>query len=161
MKRRLVAILLAWMLFIGVDFLFHASLFATLWKEDIPAFKSLENLALLIPSGYFSFFILTTLIGYLFFKIFKEKPAIKEVVKFGLIFGFLFSLSNLLGLFSYIAIPLKQLLLFNLVYFIEIIVVTLSINFIVFSTNLKKSIWLSVLTFIGLLIIGIVIQNIL
>jgi len=161
MKRQLIAILLAWIIFIGVDFLFHASLLETLWKEDIPAFKSLENLALLIPAGYFSFFLLTALIGYIFFKIFKEKPAIKEVMKFGLIFGFLFSLSNLLGLFSFIKIPLKQLLLINLVYFIEIIVVTLSIHFTVFSTHLKKSIWFSISIFIGLLIIGIVIQNIL
>ena len=104
--------------------------------------------------------MLTVLIGYLFFRIFKIKPQIKEAFKFALIFGILFSLSNLLGLFSYIAIPLKHLLLFNLVYFIEIIVVTLSLYFTVFSTNLKKVIWLSTLIFFILLISGIVIQNV-
>lgn len=160
-KRYVIAILIAWILFIGVDFLFHASILASLWKEDIAIFKSLENLSLLIPAGYISFLLLTVLIGYLFFRIFKIKPPIKEAFNFALIFGILFSLSNLLGLFSYIAIPLKYLLLFNLVYFIEIIVVTLSLYFIVFSTNLKKVIWLSTLIFFILFITGIVIQNVL
>ena len=160
-NRYLTAILLAWILFIGVDFLFHASIFASLWKEDIAIFKSLENLSLLIPTGYISFLLLTVLIGYLFFRLFKIKPQIKEAIKFALIFGILFSLSNLLGLFSYLAIPLKYLLLFNLVYFIEIIVVTLSLYFIAFSTHLKKMVWLSVFIFFILLIVGIVIQNVL
>ncbi|MGZ5221273.1 MAG: hypothetical protein ACXWWD_05625 [Chitinophagaceae bacterium] len=160
-KRYVLAILIAWILFIGVDFLFHASIFASLWKEDIAIFKSLESLSLLIPAGYLSFLLITILIGYLFFRIFEIKPPLKEAFKFALIFGILFSLSNLLGLFSYIAIPVKQLLLFNLVYFIEIIVVTLSLYFIVFSVSLKKVIWRSSLIFITLIIAGIVIQNVL
>jgi len=152
---------MAWMLFIGVDFLFHASIFASLWKEDIAIFKSTKELTILIPIGYLSFLFLSVLIGYLFFRIFKTKPAIKEVLKFGLIFGLLFSLSNLLGLFSYVVIPLKQLLLFNLVSFIEIIIVALSLYFTSFAVNLKRVIWYTILCFILLLIIGIVIQNIL
>lgn len=158
-KRAITAILISWLLFIGVDFLFHASIFAQVWKEDTPAIKPLTNLALLIPAGYFSFLLLTGLIGYLYFKIFRTKPLKKEVLKFGLAFGLLFSLSNLLGLFSYVAIPFEQLLLFNLVYFIEIIVVTGCMHYISYSTNLKKSLWFSILIFISLLISGIVIQN--
>ena len=160
-KKFVIAILIAWILFIGVDFLFHASLFAPLWKEDLPAFKPLDNMALLIPAGYTSFLLLTVLIAYLFSRIFERKPPIKEAFKFALVFGALFTLSNLLGLFSYIAIPFKHLLLFNLLYFIEIIVVTLSLYAIVFSGNMKKSIWRSVLIFIILLIFGIIIQNVL
>jgi hypothetical protein len=160
-KKYVIAILMAWLLFIGVDFLFHASIFASLWKEDAVIFKSLENLSLLIPIGYFSFLLLTVLIGYLFFRIFEIKPPIKETLKFALIFGTLFSLSNLLGLFSYIAIPLKHLLIINLVYFIEIIVVTFALYFIMFSDNLKRAIWLSILAFFILFITGILIQNVL
>jgi hypothetical protein len=160
MKRYVLSILMAWILFLGVDFLFHASIFASLWKEDVAIFKSMEDLAILIPLGYLSFLLLTALVGYLFFRIFKTKPALKEVLKFGLIFGLLFSLSNLLGLYSYIVFPIKQLLLFNLVYFIEIIVVTLSLYLTLYAINLKRVIWYTILCFILLLIIGIVIQNI-
>ena len=160
MKRHTIAILIAWMLFIGVDFLFHASIFAPLWKEDIPAFKSLENLALLIPAGYLSFLLLTLLIGFVFFKIFKTKPLKNEVLNFALLFGALFSLSNFLSLYSFVEVPVKHLLIFNLIYFIEIIVVTFSLYYVFFSTNLKKLFWRSVLIFFLLLVFGIVIQNI-
>ena len=160
MKRYALAILMAWIIFIGVDFLFHASIFASLWKEEIAIFKSLENLSLLIPVGYVSFLLLTILIGYLFFRIFSTKPPIKDTLEFALIFGILFSLSNLLGLFSFIAIPLKHLLLINLIYFIEIIFVTLCLHFIAFSINLKRSIWLTVFAFFILIITGFVIQNV-
>lgn len=160
-KRAITAILVAWLLFVGVDFLFHAGILEQLWKEEIPAIKPLDDLATLIPAGYASFLLLTALIGYVFFKIFKTKPARREVFKFGFIFGLLFSLGNLTGLFSYVAIPLKQLVIFNLVYFIEIFVVVIAIDHLAFTTRLKKAIWVSVLLFIVLVILGVVIQNVL
>lgn len=159
-KRVVTSILISWLLFIGVDFLFHASIFASLWKEDIPAFKPLISLALLIPAGYFSFLLLTILIGYLFFQLFKLKPQLIEALRFGVIFGLLFSLSNFFGLFSYIDIPIKQLIVFNFIYFIEVIIVTLCLYYIAFSTNIKKTVWISILIFFCLLIIGAVIQNV-
>ncbi|MBT8262195.1 MAG: hypothetical protein KJO05_05195 [Bacteroidia bacterium] len=159
-KRAITAIFIAWLLFIGVDFLFHAAILESLWKEEIPAIKPLDDLAILIPAGYASFLLLTTLIGFVFFRIFKTKPSLKEVFKFGLIFGLLFSAANITGLFSYVAIPLKQLLIFNLVYFIEILVVAIAIYHLAYSIKRKKVVWLSFLIFFGLVILAIVIQNI-
>jgi hypothetical protein len=156
-----IAVLMAWILFIGVDFLFHASILASLWKEDIAAFKSLENLAILIPSGYLSFLLLTILVAFVFFKIYDNRPTIRQVATFSLIFGSLYSLSNLLGSYSYIAIPLKHLVLFNLVYFIEIIVVSFTLYFVMYTNKFKKTIWLSIIIFFALVIVGIVIQNVL
>jgi hypothetical protein len=160
MKRKVVAVLMAWLLFIGVDFLFHASLLESFWKEDIPALKTLEDLALLIPFGYISFLLLTLLIFFVYVRIFKTKPKLKESFVFGIIFGLLFSLSNLFGLYSYISLPLNHLILFNMVYFIEIVVVVLMIHYILFSEKRKRVIWLGILYFVLLLILGIVIQNI-
>jgi hypothetical protein len=160
MKRKIAAIVLAWMLFIGVDFLFHASLLESLWKEDLSALKSLEDLLLLIPAGYLSFLLLTILIYFVYVRVFKIKPQLKESLHFGIIFGLLFSLSNFLGLYSYINLPVKQLIVFNLVYFIEIVVVVLSLHYILYSEKRRKVIWLSILYFFLLLIIGIVIQNV-
>lgn len=157
----MTAVLMAWILFIGVDFLFHASIFASLWKEDIATFKSLENLALLIPVGYLSFLLLTILVAYVFFKVHIEKPTIRQVLIFSLIFGSLYSLSNLLGSYSYIAIPLKQLVLFNLVYFIEIIVVSFTLYYVRFTRRFKRTIGLTITIFFSLVIVGVVIQNIL
>lgn len=159
-KKRITTIVLAWLIFIGLDFLFHASLFSTHWSEDIAALKPLKDLALLIPAGYLSFLLLTALVGYVFFRIFKTKPELKKVVQFGFIFALLFSLSNFFGLFSYIDLPLKNLVVINFVYFIEILVVTISLYYTAFSSRLKKSILYTLLIFIGLIILGVVIQNI-
>ncbi|MFA7015523.1 MAG: hypothetical protein WC171_07485 [Bacteroidales bacterium] len=160
MKRFATAVIMAWIIFIGIDFLFHASIFAFLWKENISVFKSTEDLTKLIPFGYFSFLLLTLLIGYLFVRVFKIKPALTKVLKFGSIFGLLFSSSNFLGLYSYLAIPPDRLLLFSLISFIEIIFVTLSLYFTLFAVNLKRVIWYTILCSVLLLIGGIVIQNI-
>lgn len=160
-KSRVTSIILAWLIFIGIDFLFHASLFAGFWEEDLPALKTLNDLALLIPAGYFSFLLLTTLIGLVFFKVFSEKPSFWTVSKFGLIFAGLFSLSNALGLYSYIDLPLKQILVFNLVYFVEIISVTLFLYHFSFNLTLRKAVGYTALIFIGLVIVGVLIQNML
>jgi hypothetical protein len=161
MKRKVVAVIMAWLLFIGVDFLFHASLLESYWKEDIAVLKSLEDLFLLIPAGYLSFLLLTILIFFVYDKIFTSKPKLKESIVFGVVFGLLFSLSNLLGLYSYISLPVEHLILFNLVYFLEIVVVVVMIHLVLFSEKRKKVIWMGVLCFFLLLILGIVIQNIL
>ena len=159
-KRRIVSIVLAWLIFIGIDFFCHASLLSSNWEKDLPALKSLNELALLIPAGYLSFLLLTLLIGFVFFKVFPTKPAYHQVILFGFVFAILFALSNFLGLYSYINLPLKELALFNLVYFVEILTVTLSIYHFTFNINLKKSILYGILIFLGLVIIGIVIQNV-
>lgn len=159
-RRRIRSIILAWLLFIGIDFLFHASIFASFWKEDLPALKSLDELAVLIPAGYISFLLLTSLIGYVFFKVFRTKPEIRKVFQLGFVFAILFSLSNIFALYSYIDIPLKQLMVFNLVYFIEIIAVSLALYYFAFSINTKRSIVISVLIFFVLIIAGIMIQNV-
>ena len=160
MKRKITTIIMAWFLFIGVDFLFHASLLKSFWIEDFVALKSLEDLAIMIPVGYVSFLLLTILIFFVYDKIFKIKPKLKDSIKFGIVFGVLFSLSNLLGLYSFISLPIKHLILFNLVYLIEIMVVVLTIHHVLFSEKRKKVIWMVILYFILLLALGVVIQNI-
>jgi hypothetical protein len=151
---------LSWLLFIGVDFLFHASLLESYWSAEIPALRSLEDLALLIPAGYLSFLLLTLLIFFVYVRLFTGKPKLMESLYFGIVFGFLFSLSNFLGLYSYISLPLDHLVVFNLVYFIEIIVVVLTLHHVLHSEKRKKVIGLVILAFFLLLILGVIIQNV-
>ena len=158
-KRFWLSTLTAWLLFIGIDFLFHASIFQNIWKE-IEAAKPLEELALLIPVGYTSFLLLTILIGYLFVSIYKEKPQLKDVVKFGLIFGGLYALSNFLGAFSFLNIPVFFLILNNIVSFIEISGVVIVYNNLLFGNRFRKKMGFIIIIFVILLIFGIFIQNI-
>ena len=160
-KRRFwTTTLLAWLVFIGIDFFFHASLLKSLWQDDIDTFKPETDLFVLIPFGYLSFLLLTLLVGYCFIKIFPTKPDGKQVFLFSLIFGGLYAASNLFGLYSYVNIPLKHLMAYNVVYFIEIVAVTFVFYKASYLTTIKKMVWYSILTFILLVILGIVIQNI-
>jgi len=158
-RRFWITTILAWMVFIGIDFLFHASLLERLWQEEIEIIKSAKDLFILIPVGYLSFFLLTVLVGYAFTKIYQKKPKSKEVIGFVMIFGLLFSGSNLLALFAYVDIPLKNLIIYNVVYFIEISSVIFIFYKAMFRRKINKLIWYSILTFFVLVVIAIVIQN--
>jgi hypothetical protein len=158
-KRFWLSTIMAWLLFIGIDFLFHASILQNIWKE-ITIAKPLEELALLIPVGYASFLFLTILIGYLFVNIYNEKPPLKVGFKFGIIFGGLYSLSSFLGSYSFIDIPIFFLILTNIVNFIEIIGVVIVYNNLLFGNRFRKKIGIVIVVFILLLISGIIIQNI-
>jgi len=103
--------------------------------------------------------MLTLLVGYCFTKIFPSKPEKAQVMNFVLIFGFLFSVSNLFGLFSYINIPFKHLVMFNLVYFIEIAGVVFIFYKTSYRENVKKMIWYTLLAFFLLVVVGVIIQN--
>ena len=152
--------IVAWIVFIGIDFFFHASLLESLWQEEIEAIKPAIDLFVLIPIGYVSFLLLTLLVGYSFTKIYQSKPNRKEVIVFSLIFGFLFAGSNFLALLAYVAIPLKQLLIYNLVYFIEIIAIVFIFYKTFYNTKIKKMVWYSLLAFFVLIVLGITFQNI-
>jgi hypothetical protein len=158
-KRFWLSTIIAWLLFIGIDFLFHASILQNIWKE-ITVAKPLEELALLIPVGYASFLFLTILIGYLFVNVHKEKPPTKVVFEFGIIFGGLYSLSSFLGSFSFLDIPVFFLIFTNVVYFIEIFGVVIVYNNLLFGNRFRKKIGILLVVFILLLVSGIIIQNI-
>ncbi|HKK12054.1 MAG TPA: hypothetical protein VJ945_04445 [Flavobacteriaceae bacterium] len=159
-RRFWATAILAWIVFIGLDFLFHASLLKSLWQEEVDAFKSPEDLFILIPSGYLSFLLLTLLTGYCFTKIYPTKPSHIQATRFTLIFGLLYTVGNLLGLYSYVNIPLKHLVIYNLVYFVEITAVVFIYYKAMYRKKLKKVIWYCLLTFFLSVFVGVVIQNI-
>ena len=152
--------ILAWIVFIGLDFLFHASLLKSLWQEKVDAFKSAEDLFILIPSGYLSFLLLTLLVGYAFTKIYPTKPSGRQTARFALIFGLLYAVGNALGLYSYVNIPLKHLVVYHLVYFIEIAAVVFVFYKAYYKKSLRKAIWYALLAFFVLVVVGVILQNI-
>jgi hypothetical protein len=158
-KRFWTATILAWVLFIGIDFLFHASLLKSLWEEDIPALKPLDELFVLIPAGYLSFFLLTLFTAYVFYRIFPKRPNGSESAVFSMIFAALFAVSNLLGLYSYVALPLKQLIAFNLVYFLEVFTVLIFLSRALYVKKISRTVIYTIIAFFALLITGLILQN--
>lgn len=152
--------LLAWLIFIGIDFLMHASILENLWAQEIESIKSSIDLAILIPIGYLSFLLLTVLVGFIFIRIYPQKTDLKKVFRFAFLFGGLFGISNLLAVYSYINLPLKHLVFFNLTYLIEIIAVVLVYNNTYYKYKIRRQTLIYLIYFISLIILGIVIQNI-
>lgn len=151
-------IALGWLIFLGIDFLFHASLLQAFWDDKMTALLDPMTLFKRIPFGYASFLLLTLLLFYLMTRIYGRFPAPKEGFRFGLIFGGLFSLSNGMGLYSYIDLPVFHLLLFNLVYFIELTVVSWFMAYILRRLH-KKTVFASIGVFLLMLATGILFQN--
>lgn len=152
-------ILLAWLVFIGVDFFFHASLLAPYWSGEISGLLSQDVLFRRIPYGYASFLVLTGMVYYLLHISLGETISMRSALRFGGIFGGTFALSNFLGLYSYVEVPFEHLLVFNLVYFVELIIVSAYIYRVKSSTG-RTIIWHTLGLFFLLLLAGVVIQNI-
>lgn len=158
-KRFWTATMLAWVLFIGIDFLFHASLLKSMWAEDIAALKPVDELFALIPAGYLSFLLLTLLATYVFYRIYPERPSRSMAINFSLFFAGLFAISNFFALYSFVAMPLKHLIAFNLVYFLELFTVMIFFSVALYTAKISRIIAYTVLIFFALVIAGIVLQN--
>lgn len=117
-RRFIVSTLIAWLIFIMIDFIAHASVLSPLWLEEQPALKPLDDLAKLIPAGYFSFLVLTALTGWMYTGVYKSNPGFGTNLKFGAIFGGLFGLSNFFGMYSFISLPALNLFANSVVYFL-------------------------------------------
>lgn len=138
-RRAIESVLLAWLVFVGIDFLFHGSILRSVWDDTIPAI--LEPLVLFqrIPIGYASFLVLVILVFYLLTQIHGRFPKPASGLVFGLIFGALFSINHFLALYSFVAIPAKSLIFFSLVYFVELSVVSWLIAVLIARSDLPPT----------------------
>ena len=157
--RIIPSVFFAWLVFLTLDFLAHASLLSSIWEQGHPALKAKGELFRLIPLGYLSFLFLTILVGWLYKRIFgSEGSAIKGLL-FGATFGSLFALSNGLGWYSFLSLPLDFVVWVSLVYFVELAAVGLVFGLLMHPVSLRKRIWLLTGFVILGFVIGIVLQN--
>jgi len=160
-RRFILATLMAWLLFVMIDFLAHASLLKSFWAKEFAALKSKEELFRLIPFGYLSFFLLVFLVGWLYTRLFKSSESIKTGLSFGAVFGGLFSLSIFLSWYSFLNLPTLFLFLASFVYFLEILGVGFAYGYLLPPVSIKKRAWtLAIVILLGF-ILGIALQNIL
>lgn len=157
----LFSVFFAWLVFIAIDFIFHAAILAALWSKEGNSVRPVDELLTYIPEGYVSFLILTLFFTILYKSIYVVDPGIKATILYSVFVGFLFSLSALLGLYSFVPLSLLFLICIHLVYWIEIIFILLAFRYLYWSQHsTKKKIWRILLIFFSLLIAGIVLQNI-
>lgn len=157
-RRALGAVLLAWLVFIAIDFLFHGSILRNLWYDDLPAVLDLPTLFRRIPFGYASFLVLVILAFHLLTSLYGRYPNPRRGLVFGLVFGGLFSMNHFLALYSFVAIPAKHLFLFSLVYFLELTTVSWLLAFLLCRMS-RATITGTISACVILLVGGVGIQN--
>ena len=159
-RGRLVpSVFLAWLVFLTIDFLAHATLLRSLWAQGHPALKSESDLFRFIPFGYLSFLLLVLLLGWLYKGTVGSEGTVLKGLVFGAAFGGLFSLSTGLGWYSFLSLPLRFVTWTSLVYFIELTAVGMVFGVLLHPVSIKKRVWiLLIFIFLGL-VVAIVLQN--
>lgn len=157
--RFILTSLLAWLLFLALDFLAHATLLQGLWAQDIPALKTPQELFRLIPFGYASFLIVTVMMGLLYVLVFPRDRTASGGLKLGLGVGAAFALSNALAWYSVFELPPAFLLWTNVVYCVEFTAVGGVFGWLLPVSSLKKRAWWVAGTAFLLLALSIVLQG--
>jgi hypothetical protein len=157
--RFLLTTFLAWLVFLALDFLAHATLLQTLWAQDIPALRTPQELFQLIPFGYASFLILTVMMGTLCLLIVPRDRFPGGALKLGTAAGAAFALSNGLAWYSVFDLPGPLLFLTSLVYWVELTAVAGVYGWLLPASSLKKRAWWVVGSAVLLVALSIVLQN--
>jgi hypothetical protein len=158
--RFILASVLAWLFFLMLDFMAHATLLNLFWAKEYPALKSKEELFRLIPLGYLSFLILTLLIGWVYIRFYREGGNAKKGLSFGAAFGGMFALATFLSWYSALNLPVLFVLLVSAVYFIEIAAVGFVYGYLLPPESVIKRVWLlSGVVLLGF-VLSVILQNI-
>ncbi len=151
----------AWLMFLMIDFLAHATLLRSFWNKEYAALRSLDDLFILIPFGYTSFLLLTLLIGWIYVRIYGESGNSKIGMFFGVVFGGLFAGSTFFSWFSALELPTEFIFLICLVYLFEVLGVSWTFGYLYHPQSVKKRFWLVMLIAFSGFVISVVLQNIL
>ncbi len=158
-RRFWPAVFLAWLIFLALDFLSHATLLSSLWAKDLAALKSPEELFRLIPFGYLSFLLLTLLIGSVYVRLYPEGGSPGIGLRFGMWFGLLFAASNFLAWHSVFQLPVLFAALANGVYWVELTAVGLVFGYLMPLPSLGRRGWILAGIAFMILMVGVIIQS--
>ena len=159
-KRFILSLVMAWLLFVMIDFSAHATLLRHFWDKEFSVFKSKQELFCLIPFGYLSFLILTFLVGWVYTHFYRESGDVKKGISFGAIFGALFALATFFAWYSALNLPFLFILLVSFIYFVEIAVVGFTFSYLMHLASVKKRLWVLIVV-VGGFVVSIILQNIL
>jgi hypothetical protein len=157
--KRLVGVtLLSWLVVIGIDFLFHASILAPLYAQPEPFLLPPERAFALIPLGYLSFLLLSVMLVWLMNRL--SITIWEEGLIFALILGALIWGAFILGLLSIATINPLLALSWFLGQTIELGIAGLVAGAGLGAESLKKLALGAVVILFVSVVVGILLQNI-
>jgi len=158
--KMIIVTFAAWSVFIAVDFLLHAVIFAPWWKANgsywLPPFELFN----LIPFAYASFLINCFVLVWLIVRVYGDKPNLLKVISFGAIAGLFYGFSITFANYSLFPMPNSSLFLWPLSFTIELTLVSITARWVLIAKQTLKRAMLCFLIAILIIVIGTVIQNI-
>ena len=100
----------AWLTYLPLDFLLHASFLAKWWHATEASWLPPLELARRIPIAYCAFGLYSAGLSWLLVAVHGRRPGIVTGLRFGTLVGALFGLSSTLGMYSLLPIPTSFLL---------------------------------------------------
>lgn len=158
LKWKTSLILISWCAFIGLDFLFHAGLLATLYIQPNPAILDANQAFLRIPFGYLSFLV-SVIIFYWLFQ-FTGVNEWRNGMLFGLKYGVLISVASTFAQYSILTVEFVMLIGWGVAQILEFTLIGGIIGAAHSGNSLKKIFTFVVAFVIFVVIFVIILQNV-
>ena len=150
----------AWLIYLAIDFLLHAVIFAHWWKATESYWLSPQELFHRIPFAYALFAIYCLVLTWLIVRIYGDRRTFGAALRFGAITGLVFGFSTILAIYSVIRIPASALLVWPGSFLIESTVACVIANWVLDAERPWRRVILIFGITILLIIVSVVLQNI-
>ncbi len=157
----IAAALAAWVIFLAIDFLLHAVIFANWWKATESYWLSPHELFRMIPYAYASFAIYCLVLTWLFAQIYCDKRTFSAACRFGAIAGLVFGFSIILANYSVFRMPASALLVWPASFLIESTVACTAARWVLDAERPWRRVGLVFVAAVLLLIVSVALQNLL
>jgi len=149
-----------WLIFVSIDFLFHAVIFAGWWKATASYWLDPEELFRMIPFGYATFAIYCAVLTWLYVRIQGDRRSFGTAFRFGGLAGLIFGALSILANLSVFRLPLSSLLVWPASFLIESAVACVVTSWVLDAERPWRRVGLALAAALILIIVGVVLQNI-
>lgn len=159
--RIIAAAVSAWFMFLAVDFMLHAVIFAKWWRTTESYWLTPIELFRMIPYGYASFAIYCLVLTWLFVRVYGAKLTFGAACRFGGFIGLALGFSIILGNYAVFRVPVSALLVWPASYGIESTVACVAARWVLIAERPWRRAGLAFGVAVLLLIVSVVFQNLL
>jgi hypothetical protein len=151
----------AWFIYLSIDFLLHAVILSTWWKDTAVYWLSPEDLFRMIPFGYASFAIYCGALTWLLVRLLGDRRTLGNAGKFGAIAGLVYGVNTILANYSVFSMPSSFLLVWPGSIIIESTLACATASWVLDGKQSWRRVGLVFGAAVLILIMSVVLQNLL
>lgn len=155
----LAAAVAAWLAFLAFDFLAHAVFLATWWHATEKYWLSPNMLFNMIPVAYASFAIYAVALTWLLVRLMGPRPEMIRSLAFGASAGVLYGVTGAMGNYSVLPMPMSALIIWPVSFGVESAAAAVAASAVLRAVRPWLRTVFVFLAAVGLIIVGIALQN--